>query len=98
MIWEVNLLSKTPDFGQTNFKYDQRGHSTIGNSRLQRNYFPVSVEEEIYYWKLQTPDKLIFNMIRGANLLLETPNSKEINLQHDQREQFSTGNSRLQTN
>ena len=30
----------------------------------------------IYYWKLQTPEKLIFKMIRGDNLLLENPNPK----------------------
>ena len=32
----------------------------------------------IYYWKLQTPDTLIFNMIRGGNLLLETPDADKL--------------------
>ena len=33
---------------------------------------------EIYYWKLQTPDKLIFKMIRIGNLLLETQDNSYI--------------------
>ena len=32
----------------------------------------------IYYWKLQAPDKLIFSMIRGGNLLLETPDTDKL--------------------
>ena len=39
----------------------------------------------IYYWKLQTPEKLIFKMIRGGNLLLETRQSQETNFQYDQK-------------
>ena len=39
----------------------------------------------IYYWKLQSPNKLIFKMISGGNLLLETPDSRQTNFQYDQR-------------
>ena len=39
----------------------------------------------IYYWKLQNPNKLIFKMISGGNLLLETPDSRQTNFQYDQR-------------
>ena len=31
------------------------------------------------------PDKLIFNMIKGGNLLLETPDSRQTNFQYDLR-------------
>ena len=33
----------------------------------------------IYYWKLQTPDALIFNMIREVNWLLEVPDARKSN-------------------
>ena len=39
----------------------------------------------IYYWKLWSPNKLIFDMITGGNLLLETPDSRQTNFQYDQR-------------
>ena len=46
---------------------------------------PIWFKMVIYYWKLQTPDKLIFNMIRVGNLLLETQDSRQTNFQYDQR-------------
>ena len=40
----------------------------------------------IFHWKLQTPDKLILNMIGEGNLLLKTPDSKKTNFQNDKME------------
>ena len=58
-------ISKSQDFPGILLGYSVMAQTiTISNLRLQKTNFWWS-EKLIYYWKLQTLDKLIFNIIKG---------------------------------